>query len=240
MNTTTPAMAQARVIGAAYILYFLAALPLSVRSSMVVGADPAATATNIMASESLYRLTIVTDLLSYALYLVLTYLIYLLLRDVNRKWAAIAAIFSVSGCLVQIVSTSWLMVPLILLKDPSWQALALPAREELALAAIKSFGQGYSIALFFFGLFDLLMGLLFAASRMIPRVIAWLLVLAGAGWIVLVVTTLLSPQLAPMVQPVVLPLGALAEVALGLWLLLRGVKPATLEGSSGQGLNTAS
>src|SRR5438045_8889687 len=59
----------ARITGGIYVLYFIAGMPLILRSSLIVPRDAAATAAKIIASEGLYRTTIVTDLVSYSLYL---------------------------------------------------------------------------------------------------------------------------------------------------------------------------
>jgi hypothetical protein len=66
------------------------------------------------------------------------------------------------------------------------------------------------------------MGPLFTASRLVPRAIGWLLTAGGAAWIALSLATLLDPPLGRSLQGFVMPLGALAEIALGLWLLVKG------------------
>ena len=57
----------ARITGGIYLLYFIAGIPLILRSSLIVPTDAAATAAKITASETLYRVTIVTDLVRYSL-----------------------------------------------------------------------------------------------------------------------------------------------------------------------------
>lgn len=212
---------RARLTGAMYIPYILAAVPLSLRSGLVVPSDAAATAANIAASETLYRTTLVTDLLGDALYVVLAYLFYSLLRTVSRPWAAISALFTLSGCVVQIVATAVLTAPLLLLTGNVAHLMALPQRQELALLAIRLFSQAYSIGLFFFGMQWLVMGPLFA--RLIPRPIGWLLFAGGMGWIVLSSATLIAPSVALAIRTPVMAVGGPAEIVLGLWLLFKGV-----------------
>ena len=223
---------RARWAGAIYIFYFLAALPLGLRSSLIVPSDAAATAAKIVASEGLYRLTVVSDLVSYVLYVTLAYLLYTLLRHVSRTWAAVGTLFTLTGCLVLVVSTATLGVPLLLLTGDAWHTIGVPERQELALLALQTFSQGYIIALFFFGAQWLVMGYLFASSRLVPRAIGYLLFVAGIGWVVLSVGTLLAPTLSSGMGRVILPLGALAEIALGLWLLFKGVFVAGDESAS--------
>jgi hypothetical protein len=214
------AIGEARLTGFLYLLYFLSALPLGLRAQLIVPADAAATAGRILASQDMYRLTLVTDLLSYVLYIGLVYLFYRLLKAVSPRWAAVGALFAMVGCIVLIMATALVTAPLLLLADPGAHAIGLPERQELALLALKLFGQAYTIALFLFGAQWLVMGPLF--TRLVPRPIGWLLTLGGVAWVALSVATLLALPMAKSLQAVVLPLGALAEIALGLWLLVKG------------------
>src|SRR5947209_13803461 len=93
MNTSAAAMTapmtlpqRARVTGAIYLPYFAFGLPLFLRARLIVPTNANATAAKILASQSLYRATIVSDLVSYGLYIALAYLFYTLIRPVNRSW----------------------------------------------------------------------------------------------------------------------------------------------------------
>ena len=212
----------ARITGGIYLLYFIAGMPLLLRSSLVVRDDAAATAAKIIASETLYRATIVTDLVSYSLYLGLAYLFYLLLRNVSRPWALMGTLFTVAGCIVLIVATAALTAPLALLTGHEFNALALPERQDLALLALKIYTQAFIIGLLLFGVQWLIMGPLFAMSGFVPRPIGYLLTLGGVAWVSFAIASLIAPPVGVAIQPVVLAIGSLAEIALALWLLLRG------------------
>lgn len=219
-----PSKGLSRVTAGVYLLYFIAGVPLLLRSSLIVPASASTTATNIIASEGLYRITMVTDLVSYALYLGLAYLFYLLLRHVNHTWAFLGALFTVAGCTVLIVATSLLSAPLVLLTGTSPSAISLAERQELALFALKIYNQAFMIGLLLFGVQWLIMGPLFSASRVIPRAVGYLLTLGGVAWVTFAVAGLVRPPVAAAVQPVVLAIGSLAEIALAISLLIRGNK----------------
>jgi hypothetical protein len=72
--------------------------------------------------------------------------------------------------------------------------------------------------LVFFGPFCVLLGLLIVQSRLLPRALGWLTALAGAGWL-----AILIPGVGLHAKLIVIPLGFLAEFALMLWLMARGV-----------------
>jgi hypothetical protein len=87
-----------------------------------------------------------------------------------------------------------------------------------ALLCLKLYSQAFSIALVLFAIFDLLIGYLIFTSTFLPRILGVLLMLAGVGWL-----TFVWAPLAAVMSPYVLPLGALAEILLMLWLLVKGV-----------------
>jgi hypothetical protein len=212
-----PADIHPRLAGILYVFYFLSAAPLALRSSLVRLYDPAATAAHILASEQLYRGTIVSDLASYAAYIALTVLLAQIGALVSRTWAIIAALLSLSGCIVLIAATALLTVP-----------LASPPSPQLSTLAFRLYAQGYNESLFLFGAFCAIMGALFVAGRLLPRLLGMLLAVAGTAWIALSAANIAVPAIAAALAPYVLPLGAGAELALGLWLLVRGVNLKTV------------
>jgi hypothetical protein len=214
----------ARITGGIYLLYFIAGMPLILRSSLIVPRDAAATAAKIMASESLYRATIVTDLVSYSLYLSLAYLFYLLLRNVSRPWALMGTLFTIAGCIVLIVATAALTAPLALLTGNEFGAIGMPERQALALLALKIYTQAFLIGLLLFGVQWLIMGPLFVRSGFVARPIGYLLTAGGVAWVSFAIASLVAPPVGVAMQPVVLAIGSLAEIALALWLLFRGAK----------------
>jgi hypothetical protein len=219
-----PSKSLVRVTAGVYLLYFMAGFPLLLRSSLIVPADAVATATKITASQTLYRITMVTDLVSYVLYLGLAYLFYLLLRHVNRPWAVLGALLTVAGCIVLIVATSLLSAPLALLTGNFFNATGLPERQELALLAIKIYSQAFTIGLLLFGVQWLIMGPLFVLSRVVPRPVGYVLTAGGIAWVAFAVASLITPPAAVAMQPVVLGIGSISEIALAISLLLRGIK----------------
>jgi hypothetical protein len=65
------------------------------RGSLVVGGDVAATASNIVASHTLWRAGIATDLLMHVLDVPLIVFFYLLLKTVSHPLALLATLFNV-------------------------------------------------------------------------------------------------------------------------------------------------
>lgn len=72
--------------------------------------------------------------------------------------------------------------------------------------------------LYFFGPYCLLLGYLILRSIFLPRILGALLVLAGAGWLMF-----LWPPFALTLSTYIEVVGIVAEAALMLWLVARGV-----------------
>jgi small-conductance mechanosensitive channel len=71
-----------------------------IRSPLIVRGDAAATATNILASESLFRLAFIADLVAGLCYLGVTVLFYGLLKPVSRSVSLLAAFFGLAGVVI--------------------------------------------------------------------------------------------------------------------------------------------
>lgn len=222
----------ARVTGVVYLLYFLMAfLGAFFMKGLVIPGDAAATANNILAHEALYRSGFAVNLLANALYIAVIALFYRLFEPVNRNISLLAAFFSLVGCAVQIFGGLFQLAPLVILGDnQSLGAFNLNQLQELTLLCLRLYSQTSNISLVLFALYDLLLGYLIFRSTFLPRLLGALLMFAGLGWL-----TFLWPPLATALSSFVLPLGALAEILLMLWLLVKGVKISRWQEQAGAG-----
>ena len=92
---------KARTAGFFWLMTFLTGgFAMFVGGRFVVSGDAAATAANILAHESSFRLGIASNLIATACYLAATLLVYDLLKPVNRNLSLLAAFFSLVGCAV--------------------------------------------------------------------------------------------------------------------------------------------
>jgi Domain of unknown function (DUF4386) len=76
----------------------------------------------------------------------------------------------------------------------------------------------YVNPLLFFAIYCLLIGTLILRSTFLPRILGALMALAGVGWLVFLI-----PSLSKPLSIGIMALGILAEAALMLWLLVKGV-----------------
>ena len=219
-NANTSPIRQARITGAVWLLYVVVAIAGALfLKGLVVPTDAVATATNILAHESAFRAGATIGLLSTTVYIALTACLYELLRPVNRNIALLAAFFGLAGCTVQAVGTVFQGAGLMLLKG------AFPVTgftvEQVRTIALVLFRMpvptGY-VYLILFALFDILIGYLIYRSTFLPRILGMLMMIAGVAWL-----TFALPPFANPLLPYVIVVGGLAEVAILLWLLIKGV-----------------
>src|SRR6266545_286246 len=216
-------MPKARLIGLVYLSYFLiAVLGDFFIKRVVVAGDPAATATNLLAHEATYRTGFAIGLVGNLIYIALTGLFYRLFKPVNRMIALLMAYFSLVGCTTQIIAGVLQLAPLIVLRDS--QLLGAFKIEQLraaALVSLRIYSQTFNISFVLFALFDFLLGYLIFKSTFLPRIIGVLMMVAGV-----VASTFLYPPLAIALKWFVLPVAALPEGVLMLWLIVKGVNVA--------------
>lgn len=194
------------------------AVSLYALGSIVVAGDAAATAANVRAHEVRFVLSFATDLLQFACYLGVTGLLYWLLRPVNPIVSSIAALFSLTGCVVGAVSCVFQVAPLIVARNPSYlDAFTTGQRDALGFLLHRLYSQSFEISFVFFGVYCVLIGFLLFTSRLVPRVIGAAMAVAGALWLLF----LWPPLGESLAQYVVI--AALGELSLAVWLTFAGV-----------------
>src|SRR6476646_9935187 len=90
-----PTVKAARVAGVIYLSLVLVApfAMLYVPGKLIVRGNAAATADNILAHETMFRLSIFGDLIGHVIFICLAIALYRLLRDVSRPWAWLMVAF---------------------------------------------------------------------------------------------------------------------------------------------------
>jgi hypothetical protein len=213
---------KARIAGISYLVCGIAYsfADGSVRGNLVVVGDAAATAHNILAHETLYRLGFAAEMISAVGYITVTLLLYDMFRPVNRSISLLAGFFSLTGCTIQAFSTLFHLAPLVILGGEQYlNVFRTEQLQALALMFLNLRAQTSSIYMVFFGWYCLLIGYLIFRSTFLPRILGVFMAIAGLSYQIF-----LSPPLATYLFPyVVKPAGVLGELSLILWLLVMGV-----------------
>lgn len=221
--TTLPIPARARLAGVWYLILAICGgfAEFGVRQRLFVDGDAAATARNLLAHADLFRFGIVTELIGQVVFLFLVVALYDLLKIVHRRQAVWMVTFVVLAVGLTVLNMVNQAAALLVLDGGAWTAAFEPVqREALATFFLELHGIGYGIvAQVFFGLWLLPLGALVATSGFIPKVVGWLLTLAGVGYL----ADVLIAALAPTVGFVLSEYTFVGELLLMGWLLVRGV-----------------
>ncbi len=213
----------ARLAGWFYLgtIVFGLAADIGARDALVDPFDAAATARAIIAHEGLYRAGIGADLAMLACYIVVTGLFLRLFWPVARRLSLIAAFFSLTGVAVLAADGLAALAPLEIVTAPPAAAISAPSRAALALWSLRLHGDGYDLALVFFGAYCALLGALIARCRFLPLWLGGLVGVAGLAYLLGALADLVAPGLASSTRLAML-IGLAGEAALAGWLILVG------------------
>ena len=204
-----------------------------VPDKLIVGGNAAATASNIAASETLFRLGIASELLGQVGFIFVAFALYALLKGVNQRQATLMVTLIVIQVPIAFLNELNAIAALILVRGADFLSTSpQPEREALAMLFLRLHHYGFVIAGMFWGLWLFPLGSLVYRSRFLPRLLGGWLVLAGVAWVSWSFTGVLWPQYQDKVftfsQPAVF-----GEIAFMLWLLIRGAKiPRTATASA--------
>jgi len=225
-NEASP-QSYARIGGLLYLFIIGAAGfgEVFVRDRLLQWGDAAATASNILASETLFRFGLAGEMLTCVCDVALAMILYVLLRPVSRNLALLAAFFRLTFVGVYGVAKLFEIAALVALGSAdNLTALGPQQLHDLAYMALRVHSLGYGASLLFFGCCCILFGHLIRRSRYFPRLIGVMLAMAGCGYVVFSIAQMLSPAFAAGVLfPWVFTFAFIAESILALWLLARGV-----------------
>jgi Domain of unknown function (DUF4386) len=219
------------------LLYILTSIPgffamMYVPSKLIVHGNAAATASNIAASETLFRLGIAGQLIGQAGFILVGLALYELLKGVNRRLASLMVTLVVVQIPIAFLNELNSIAALVLVRGAEFLSLVeRPQRDALAMLFLNLHFQGLVVDEIFWGLWLLPLALLVYRSRFLPRFLGVWLALAGFAWVILSLTGVLSPQYYDKVFTFTQP-AVFGEIAFMLWLVIKGARPPVLEATA--------
>jgi hypothetical protein len=225
-----PTKKAAHIAGAMYLSMVVTG-PLSliyVPNKLIVSGNATATAANVMAHETLFCLGIVAGLYGQVLFICLGVALYRLLSDVNKTWARLMFGFILVAAAVGFLNELNNIGARILFRGGEFLSVFDKAQlDALGMLFIRLHGQGDAIAEIFWGLWLFPFGLLVFRSGFLPRFIGVWLMINCFAYLILNQTALFFRAYNDVfflwLQPVMF-----GELAIMLWLLIKGAKVPTL------------
>ena len=215
----------ARLAGFMFLFYIATGVANMVLFNQAVrGAEgTAATLASIAQHATLVRLTVVLTLLTFFIAVALAVALYALTRDQDSDLAVMALCCRFGEGVIGAVSAVRTL-QLLSVATASTAAAAPDAAATLAFGALllKQGGLAVPIAATCFAVGSTLYSYLFLRARSIPVPLAWLGVFASVLLVIGLTVQLAGFLRGPLTYFMWIPM-ALFEVALGLWLLIKGV-----------------
>ena len=217
---------RARVAGLFYLLLAITSIfgLVYVPSKLIVLHDTAATVRNILVSPTLFRLGIISNLIYLIVFVFLVLAFYDLFKEVNKKLAIVMVALVLVGIPAAFVNELNHIAVLLLLTGNYSHAFVPGQIHTMVQWLLEIYEYGFNMTGIFWGLWLFPLGLLVIQSKFIPRVYGYLLIIGCFGYLIASFTFLLSPQYGRIVFPIVTLPSAIAEVAIIIWLLSKGVK----------------
>ena len=224
-----------RVAGLWYLLLVVIG-PLRliyIPSKLFVHGNAAATANNIAAHERLFRLGIAADLIGAVVLVVLALAFYQLFKGVDQYLAVLVVILGgVMPALIYFVGVVDDFGALTVVRGADFlSAFDKPQRDALALLFLRLRDHQNTAAEILWGLWLLPLAVLVYRSHFMPRFLGVWLAINGCAYVVLSFTGILLPQYQNKVFLYAQP-AFFAEIALMLWLVIKGAKPPALDAAA--------
>ena len=223
LDTLSP-KAIARVAGLLYLVIIVCGLGgQGLVREPLVAETAAQTVDNLLAAETAFRVSILADVAMVLADVGLGVLLYVLLAPAGRTLSLLAMMMRLAQAAVLGLNLVHLQQALTLAHAPG---LEEAARNALVVSSLDAHAAGYDLGLFFFAVNCVLVGVLVYRSGLLPRVLGVGLVATGGVYLVGSTLRFVAPALAaPFAAAYVVPL--VAELALCVWLLARGVATTT-------------
>lgn len=213
--------AKARFAGALYLITIVGGGIAQgyIAGSLIVAGNAAATAANILAHQSLYRLAFAIYLIEMSCQIAMTVLFYELLKPVSKSASLIAATFGLIGCTIKTLSRLFFLAPLLVLSGAHYLSVFDSAQlQALSFLSLRVNYAAETIAMVFFGLNTVLTGYLLFRSTFLPRWLGVLTVVGGLGWMIY-----LYEPVARNLESYIVGVGVIGALVTVAWLLVYGV-----------------
>ena len=218
--------AYARFAGVLYLVIAVAAIfaHMVIPEQFIVAGNAAATAANIAANETTFRLgTVGSELIILLSEIVLAVVLYMLLKPVSKTLSLVAAVSRLAMTTIHGLNLLNYYLVFQLLNGRSLATAFSPEQvNALVTLFLDAHSIGFTIGIAFLVPHGLLLGYLIVQSGYFPKVLGFLFIAAGIGYLfdsmglLLVTGYTTTPGLIAAVI-------ALAEIAFPIWLLVKGV-----------------
>ena len=229
-----PTKRAGRIAGAIYAsMVFVGPFSLIyVPNKLIVHGDATATAANVLAHQTLFGFGIMADMAGAVIFISLAVALYRLLSGISVPWALLMVGFAFVSAAVGFVDTLNNIAALHLFRGGEFLSVFdQTQRNSLGMFFLRLHSQGIFMNEVFWGLWLFPFGLLVYRSGFLPRWIGVWLMINCFAYLILSPIALFVPAYYgtgfKLAQPVLF-----GELAIMLWLMIKGVKVPTAPSSA--------
>lgn len=187
--------------------------------ALVVPGEIAKTVSNIAASESLFRLSMVAVFLMNLVSILLVLFLYKLLKPVGKGMATLMVVFLMFGAGISMLNEVNHFAALLLSSADNGALFTIEQSQYLVRLFLDMHEYGSYIAVIFWGLWLFPLGYLIIKSNVLPKILGALLIIAGVGYLIDSSMLFLAPQFSVTFSDFTF----IGEILFPLWLLIKGV-----------------
>lgn len=214
----------ARVAGLAYVVVIMIGIfgVSYIESNILVPGNDAATVDNIMNNELQFRISMASEIIMYALVVLLSHALYVILKTVNRNLALLALLWRMGEAIIGggiTVLTGF--IPLLLVNGEA--AFEQDQLQALVGLFLQVRSAGLDVVLIFIGMGGTVFCYLFFTAKYVPRILAVWGMITYLSMLVLAFVSILTPDFPESVKMIFYAPGGLFEILFGFWLLIKGV-----------------
>ena len=217
-----------RVVGLWYLslLLFGPLTLIYIPDKLYVHNDAAATAANIAAHQTLFKIGMLSGLFGSMMLIFLVFAFYRLFKDVDRElswWLVFTG--GVMPAVLGLAGFVWDAGALTVAQGPAFLGVFdKPQQDALVLLFVRLGEHSITAAEILWGVWLFPMGRLTYKSGFLPRFIGVWLIINGIAYLALSAARVLEPPLADKLFLYFQP-ALLGELVMMLWLLIRGADP---------------
>ena len=184
---------------------------LYVPSELIDLGNPELTVNNIEEKEWLFRLGVTGKLITQLFSIATVWFLYKLFYSEYKNAMILTAIFAFIGIPIDMLSTAnELLIPDML------------NQQEQVIYLIQQSRKGTSIASIFWGLWLLPLGYMITKSPLFPRVIGWLVIIAGVAYTLIAFATFHGIKGGPIIT--IMDYLTFGELIWMLWVMIVGAR----------------
>lgn len=220
----------ARFAGFAYLLVVLTGIfsLIYVPSQLIVWEDPATTINNIKSSELLFRFGIVASVLCYIFFLILPFILFELFKEVNRTAAVFMVVLAAISVPISLFNIVYKVDVLTMLSGKQYlDVYTIEQIRAQVMLLLRSYNNGISVVLIFWGLWLFPFGYLAFKSGYVPKIFGISLMLGCFGYLISFFGNMLYPEVE-LPDFIGYP-ASFGEIGICLWLLIMGIKDNSIK-----------